>query len=298
MNAVGMSLTSTPTRALPAARPEGGRSIGLSRRVLPVLPALLVLVAVTLVAIAAPLFAPASPTAQDLMYGLEPPGRAYPLGTDHLGRDLLSRVIYGARVSLVVSTAAVVLSGLVGLVVGLAAGYFRGATDAVASAVVDMQLSFPPVLLAIAIVSALGPNLLNTVLVMAITSWVVYARLIRGEVLSIREHEYVQAARLVGATSTRILLRHVLPQVVPSLLVLLTLQFGRMVVLEATLSFLGLGVQPPDPSLGSLLADSRDYIQTAWWITFFPGIAISLTVWAINLVGDWLRDVLDPRLAR
>ena len=300
MSAVSVSVptvTSTSFRAA-RARARGGGTFPLLRRLLPILPALLVLAVMMVVALAAPLLAPASSTAQDLMYGLEPPSREFPLGTDHLGRDLLSRVIYGARVSLVVSTAAVLLSGLVGLVVGLVAGYFRGAVDTVASAVVDMQLSFPPVLLAIAIVSALGPNLLNTVLVMAITSWVVYSRLIRGEVLSIREREYVQAARLIGADSTRILSHHVFPQVVPSLLVLLTLQFGRMVVLEATLSFLGLGVQPPDPSWGSLLADSRDYIQTAWWVTFFPGIAISLTVWAINLVGDWLRDVLDPRLAR
>ena len=298
MSAATVSVTTSPSASFRAGRIRDGSLIRLSRRLSPVLPAVLVLGAVTLAAVAAPLLAPASPTAQDLMYGLEPPGRDYPLGTDHLGRDLLSRVVYGARVSMVVSTAAVLLSAGVGLVVGLVAGYFRGTVDAVASAVIDMQLSFPPVLLAIAIVSALGPNLLNTVLVMAITSWVVYSRLIRGEVLSIREREYVQAAKLLGADSARVLTRHIFPQVVPSLLVLLTLQFGRMVVLEATLSFLGLGVQPPDPSLGSLLADSRDYIQTAWWVTFFPGIAISLTVWATNLVGDWLRDVLDPRLSR
>ena len=297
MSAASVSASPALTGSFRARRAGVGGSIRLSRRALPVLPAVLVLAIMALVAVAAPLLAPASPTAQDLMYGLESPSRAFPLGSDHLGRDLLSRVIYGARVSLVVSTAAVLLSGLVGLLVGLVAGYFRGSVDVVSGAIVDMQLSFPPVLLAIAIVSALGPNLLNTVLVMAITSWVVYARLIRGEVLSIREREYVQAATLLGADSVRILTRHVFPQVVPSLLVLLTLQFGRMVVLEATLSFLGLGVQPPEPSWGSLLADSRDYIQTSWWVTFFPGIAISLTVWAINLVGDWLRDILDPRLS-
>ena len=298
MRAALVPACTAPATPFQAARARGIGPIRVSRRVLTVLPALLVLAAVTLVAVAAPLLAPASPTAQNLMYGLEPPSWEYPLGTDHLGRDLLSRVIYGARVSMVVSTAAVLLSGGIGLVVGLVAGYFRGTVDVVASAIVDMQLSFPPVLLAIAIVSALGPNLLNTVLVMAVTSWVVYSRLIRAEVLSIREREYVQAATLIGASSARILTRHVFPQVVPSLLVLLTLQFGRMVVLEATLSFLGLGAQPPEPSWGSLLADSRDYIQTAWWVTFFPGIAISLTVWAINLAGDWLRDVLDPRLSR
>lgn len=260
--------------------------------------ALVGLILIVGVALAAPLLVTVSPTAQDLMVSLEPPSRRHPFGTDHLGRDLLSRVIHGARVSMVVAITAALASGALGLLAGLAGGYFRGVADTLISALVDMQLSFPPILLAIAIVSALGPSLPNTILVLAITSWTTYARVIRAEALSLREREYVQAARVLGAGSGRLLARHLLPQVLPSMLVLLTLQLGRIVVLEATLSFLGLGVQPPEPSWGNLLADSRDYLTTAWWIALFPGLAITLTVWAVNLAGDWLRDSVDPRMGR
>jgi peptide/nickel transport system permease protein len=262
-----------------------------------VVPAMAVLLIVGIAAIGAPWLAPSSPTLQNLMVAEERPSADHLLGTDHLGRDLLSRIIHGARVSLMVSTTAALLAAVVGVVIGLLAGYWRGWFDGAASAVFDMQLSFPPVLLAIAIVAALGPNLVNTVIVMAVTTWVVFGRLIRGEVLSLREREYVTAARVVGARDPRIIASHVFPQIMPTLLVMFTLQLGRMIVLEATLSFLGLGVQPPQPSWGNLLADSREYLLTSWWVALYPGIAISLAVWAVNLVGDWLRDELDPRVS-
>jgi peptide/nickel transport system permease protein len=253
------------------------------------LPALLVLMAALAIAALTPLLAPHSPTAQDIFGSLEPPAWSggtseHWLGTDSLGRDLLSRIFYGTRVSMAVSVSAVALSAAVGLSLGLVAGYFGGWIE--------------HVLMTLAVVSALGPNLVNTVVVLCLTSWVVYARLVRGEVLALRNAEFVQAARVLGAHDLRVLARHVFPQVLPSLLVLVTLQLGLMVMLEGTLSFLGLGVQPPDPSLGNLLADSRDYFTTAWWLAVFPGLMLSSTVWAINLTGDWLRDELDPRLRR
>lgn len=298
---VGADLPHLGAATHPGARVGRRGHIGAPPRALPgatARPALAALLAVVAVVLAAPLLAPVSPTAQDLMVSLEPPSLNHLFGTDHLGRDILSRVAHGARTSMIVAVSAALASAALGLVAGLAGGYFRGEVDTFVSTLVDVQLAFPPILLAIAIVSALGPSLPNTILVLAVTGWTTYARVLRGEALSVREREYIHAARVLGAGHLRLVARHVLPQVLPSLLVLLTLQLGRMVVLEATLSFLGLGVQPPEPSWGNLLADSRDYVTTAWWVALFPGLAITLTVWAVNLAGDWLRDRLDPRLGR
>lgn len=220
---------------------------------------------------------------------------SHPLGTDNLGRDILSRIIAGSRVTLTVAASAVLLGGLVGVMLGLVAGYFGGWWDRVLMRLVDIQLAFPLMLLALLVVAALGPSLHNLIAVLALTSWVRYARIIRGEVLSVREREYIQSVRAMGGSDLRILLRHILPNVLTPALVVATLELARTIVLEAGLSFLGLGIQPPSPSWGRMLADGRTYIASAWWIITLPGLALLATVLSVNLLGDWLRDWLDPR---
>ncbi|NGM23058.1 ABC transporter permease [Roseomonas stagni] len=222
---------------------------------------------------------------------------AHPLGTDQLGRDILSRIIAGSRVTLMVAGAAVLLGGVLGTLLGLISGYFGGWVDRILMRLVDIQLALPLMLLALMVVAALGPSLRNLVGVLALVSWVRYARIVRGQVLAVREREFVQSARAIGASHPRIILRHILPNVLTPALVVATLELARVIVLEAGLSFLGLGIQPPDPSWGRMLADGRTYISSAWWIITFPGLALMLTVLAVNLLGDWLRDFFDPRLA-
>lgn len=222
---------------------------------------------------------------------------AHPLGTDQLGRDILSRIIAGSRVTLMVAGAAVLLGGVLGTLLGLVSGYFGGWVDRILMRLVDIQLALPLMLLALMVVAALGPSLRNLVGVLALVSWVRYARIVRGQVLAVREREFVQSARAIGASHARIILRHILPNVLTPALVVATLELARVIVLEAGLSFLGLGIQPPDPSWGRMLADGRTYISSAWWIITFPGLALMLTVLAVNLLGDWLRDFFDPRLA-
>jgi len=227
--------------------------------------------------------------------GLFAPG-VHPLGTDQLGRDILSRIIYGSQITLTVAAYAVVLGGIVGVLLGIVAGYFRGPVDRILMRLVDIQLAIPLMLLALLVVAALGPSLTNLVVVLAVTSWIRYARIIRGQVLALREREFVQSARAIGASTTRIMLRHILPNVMTPALVVATLELARIIIMDAALSFLGLGVQPPAASWGRMLAEGRVYISTAWWIVTFPGLAILLTVLSVNLVGDWLRDYFDPRL--
>ena len=222
----------------------------------------------------------------------------HPFGTDQLGRDILSRIIAGSRVTLAIAGSAVLLGGLVGVLLGLMAGYFGGWWDRILMRLVDIQLAFPLMLLALLVVAALGPNFQNLIAVLALTSWVRYARIIRAQVLSVREREFVLAVIGMGAGHTRILLRHILPNVLTPALVVATLELARTIVLEAGLSFLGLGIQPPYPSWGRMLADGRTYIATAWWIITLPGLALMLTVLSVNLLGDWLRDWLDPRSER
>ncbi|HEY2992606.1 MAG TPA: ABC transporter permease [Methylomirabilota bacterium] len=264
---------------------------------------LAVVVIVLVTAVAAPLLSPFDPIEQDLGdLRLKAPGfrdaggRVHPLGTDHLGRDLLARVIYGARPALMVGFAAVVISGLIGMAAGLVSGYFGGRVDDALMRLADIQLAFPFILLAIAVIGVLGPSLKTIIAVIGVSSWVVYARIVRSAVLSLREREFVQAALALGSGDVRVLVRHILPNALTPWLVVATLDMARVIVIESALSFLGLGVQPPTPTWGGMLADGRVYISTAWWLATFPGLAILVTVLGINLFGDGLRDTLDPRL--
>jgi peptide/nickel transport system permease protein len=262
-----------------------------------VVPAIPVLAAL-LVALLAPWIAPHSPTSGNLALRLRPPSVVPVLGTDLLGRDVLSRLIWGARISLLIALAATVIGAVVGSLVGLVAGFYRGTTDTVLTKLIDVQLAFPFVLLAIAVVAVAGPSVPVLIVVLAIGAWVGHARIVRGLVLSLRERDYVQAALALGAGTPRVLFRHLLPEVLATIIVLATFDVGRIIILESTLSFLGLGVQPPTPSWGSDLRDAAVYVRQAWWTAAFPGIAIMLVVLAINLLGDGLRDWLDPRSVR
>ena len=289
-----------------AARPDRREWVAFLRRLAArrtALFGLLVVAAVVVTALAAPLLSPFDPIEQDLGdLRLKAPGfrdsagRLHPLGTDHLGRDLLARVIYGARPALLVGFAAVAISGLMGMAAGLASGYFGGRLDDALMRLADIQLAFPFILLAIAVIGVLGPSLQTIIIVIGVSSWVVYARIVRGAVLTLREREFVQAALALGGGDGRVVLRHILPNVFTPWLVVATLDMARVIVIESALSFLGLGVQPPTPTWGGMLADGRVYISTAWWLATFPGLAILITVLGINLFGDGLRDTLDPRL--
>ena len=259
---------------------------------------LIVILLVTLGAVGADALSPFSPTAQALRERLQPPTllSRHVLGTDNLGRDVLSRTIYGARVSLTVGIAAAALAGSLGVLLGLLAGYVGGWCDALVSRLADIQQAIPFLILAIAVAVIVGPSLTNVVLVLAVTTWVSYFRVVRAEVLSVRESLLVDAARVLGASTPRIVLRHVLPNVSGSVIVIGSLMVANMIIFEASLSFLGLGVPPPTPTWGRMVFDGVQYVDSAWWLSFFPGLAIVLTVLAINLIGDWLRDLLDPRL--
>jgi len=296
----------TEAVALATPRPRVDREwVALLRRLVrrrTALFGMLVVLGVLLAAAFAPLVAPFDPLEQDIGQRLREPGwqdaqgRVHPLGTDHLGRDILSRIVFGSRIALVVGLAAVVISGLLGMLIGLLAGYFGGRVDDFLMRLADIQLAFPFILLAIAVIGVLGPSLRNIIIVIGVSSWVVYARVVRGEVLSIREREYVQAAIALGSQHWRVLRHHVLPNTFTPWLVVATLDMARVIVIESALSFLGLGVQPPTPTWGGMLADGRVYLSTAWWLATFPGLAILITVLGINLFGDGLRDTLDPRL--
>jgi len=257
---------------------------------------------VGVVAVAAPWLAPADPERQTLRGRLSPPtwegadGRAHLLGTDHLGRDVLSRVIYGSRVSLVIGFSAVVIGGLMGSTLGIAAGFGGGRIDGVIMTVADAQLAFPFILLAIGIIAVLGPSFPTLIVVIGLSGWVSYARILRSQVLVLRRREFVEAIHALGGSVARIVLRHVLPNVLSSIVVVATLELARSIVLEATLSFLGLGIQPPTPSWGGMIQEGRDYLDSAWWIATCPGIVLMLTSIVVSRTGDGLRDLLDPTL--
>ncbi|WP_455387835.1 ABC transporter permease [Petrachloros mirabilis] len=253
-------------------------------------------------AICASVVAPAGPNVGNITERFTPPvwmtggSRQHLLGTDHLGRDMLARLLYGGRISLAIGLGAVLLSGSLGVFVGLIAGYSGGLVDGVMMRLVDMQLAIPFLALAILVSAVLGPGVWNVVLVLAVSGWVLYARIVRASVLAAREFDYVLAARAIGATTFHILFRTILPNVVAPALIIGTLSVSQMIITESSLSFLGLGVPPATPTWGTMLSDARDYLAVAWWVPTFPGLAITITVLSVNLVGDWLRDRLDPRL--
>jgi peptide/nickel transport system permease protein len=220
----------------------------------------------------------------------------FPLGTDKLGRDNFSRMVHGARISLTVALLAIALGGVVGTALGLMAGYFGGKTDAVIMRIVDIKLAFPSILLALVLVAAFKPHIVTVIVVIAILLWARYARLVRGEALAIRHRDFVDRARVAGASDLRIMARHILPNLVNTVVVLATLEVGHVIILESTLSFLGAGIPPPTSAWGLMVADGRTLIINAWWVAFFPGLAILMTVLSMNLFGDWLRDKLDPKL--
>lgn len=256
---------------------------------------LILTVALILVALAAPLIAPMDPFSQDTSRRLEAPSNDHPLGLDDLGRDVLSRVVWGARVSLRVGFSVVIIASLIGVTLGAMAGYFGGLMDVVVMRLCDILLAFPGILLAIALVAVLGPSLNNVVLALATIGWVGYARLVRGQVLKVREMEYVTAARALGARSPRVIIRHVLPNVINPVIVMATLGLAGAILSEAALSFLGLGVQPPTPSWGAMLTAGRRYLGLANHLAIFPGAAIMLAVMGLNFLGDGLIDALDPK---
>lgn len=297
MTAEPLSVTvpASPARRRPVALPVARlwRAVG---------PGGVALIAVVLVALLAPVLAPHSLTTIDLTHRLTPPAWdargswAHPFGTDILGRDVLSRVLYGARTSLAVAGVAVLLAAALGILLGLVSGYAGSWPDALIMRLADVQLSFPYLLLAIAVMALLQPSLVNLVIVLVLRSWVVYARLIRVVTLSARERDFVVAARALGASGARIVFRHIAPNVVGPSIVVSSFQLAELIIVESSLSFLGLGVQPPTPSWGGMVSEGRDYVGSAWWLSALPGLAIVVTVLGANLFGDALRRSLDPRL--
>jgi ABC-type dipeptide/oligopeptide/nickel transport system permease subunit len=246
--------------------------------------------------------APRDPFTQDLSLRLVPPiwtERGIPgywLGTDQLGRDTLSRIIEGTRITVLVSLFAVAVSGIVGVAAGLASGFYGGKTDAVILRLIDIQLAFPLILLVIAVVAVVGPSLTNLIIIMGLSGWPRFARVVRGSVLTVRNLEFVDAARSVGASRLRIMTHHILPNILSAIIVYASFEVARMILLEATLSFLGLGVQPPTPTWGGMISDGRKYVSQSWAVSIIPGIAIALVILSFNILGDTLRDALDPQL--
>ncbi|MEN8197253.1 MAG: ABC transporter permease [Pseudomonadota bacterium] len=260
-----------------------------------------VVLAFVVLAVASPLFAPHDPNETDLFLRLQPPAWmeggdwAYVLGCDALGRDILSRIIYGARISIFIGVVVILMATVIGILAGLAAGYMRGWTDVVISRLVDILLGFPYLIFAIAMIAMMGPGLQNILLALVYKEWVVPCRVVRGETLAAREVEYVEAARALGASRRHIMLREILPNILSPVIVVSTIRMAHVIILEASLSFLGLGVQPPTASWGSMVADGRSFMLEAWWVSTFPGLAILLLVLAINVASQGLRDAFDPK---
>jgi len=261
-----------------------------------------VLLLIVVAAIFAPWIAPTDPLAVNIRHRLAPPAwmaggtSENLLGTDQVGRDLLSRVVYGGRVSLVVGVTAVLISASLGVLLGLGAGYVGGRVDAIIMTVINIMLAFPFILLVLAVIAVLGPNLVNMIIVLGVADWPLYTRVIRAETLAIREREFVAASRALGLGHARIVFRQILPNLVSTIVVIATLQVARVIILESFLSFLGLGIQPPTPAWGNMLGEGRVYMLNSWWIAAFPGLAIFVTTLAINLMGNALRDWLDPHM--
>ncbi len=291
-------------RALVSRTPQGADAEGApQRRDLSGAIGGAIVVVVALLAVFASLIAPHDPNAQDLLGRLKPPGWQSPysgarflVGTDHLGRDVLSRIIYGSRVSLLVGIVSVAITAAFGTILGLVAGYYRGFVETVIMRCVDLVMSLPFMLLALAVIGITGPGIQNLILVVALTRWARYTRVIYGQTLSYAEKEFVEAAQALGSSNARVLFHHMLPNLLPSAVVLATLDLGFVIILESGLSFLGLGVPPTVSTWGTMLADGRSYLNNAWWMGTFPGLAIMITVLGFNLLGDWTRDRMDPTL--
>jgi peptide/nickel transport system permease protein len=251
-----------------------------------------------LCALFAPVIAPYDPLAQDLAQRLRPPSSEHWLGTDSLGRDIASRILYGARISLIIGVVVVASAGVVGTVIGLIAGYAGGLVDEALMRLTEVFLAFPALILAMAIAGALGPSLTNAIIAIAAVTWAVYARLVRGQILSLRRREFVEAARAMGASRTRIVLRHLLPNALAPIMIQASFDLGSSIIAAAGLSFIGFGAQPPTPEWGVMISEGRNYISTQPWLSLFPGLAILFAVGSFNLLGDGLRDAFDPRLSR
>jgi peptide/nickel transport system permease protein len=249
-------------------------------------------------AVLAPVLAPYDPLLQDLGSRLRPPSSEHWLGTDSLGRDIASRILYGARISLIIGVVVVTVAGVVGTAIGLVAGYAGGLVDDALMRLTEVFLAFPALILAMAIAGALGPSLTNAIIAIAAVTWAVYARLVRGQILSLRRREFVEAARAMGASRTRIVVRHLLPNALAPLMIQASFDLGSSIIAAAGLSFIGFGAQPPTPEWGVMISDGRNYISTQPWLSLFPGLAILLAVGSFNLLGDGLRDAFDPRLSR
>jgi len=286
------------------AKPVGGgmtRRARIVRKLTFIIP-VIILTVIVLTAIFAPLIAPYDPEKMSLPDRLMPPFWAedgsteHFLGTDRLGRDVLSRLIHGARISLSVSLLVILITSAIGTTLGIIGGYLGGRIEAFLMRITDISLSFPAILVAMLLAVSMGPSFTTVVLAVSILGWAPYARLIRGETLKLREADFVAQARVIGSSSIRIMLRHIFPNIVNSLIIIMTLQVGLLIIVEASLSFLGVGIPPPAPSWGNMVNDGRNLIDTAWWISTFPGIAIALVVLSGNFLGDWLRDKLDPKL--
>lgn len=262
---------------------------------------LIIVLALFIMAIFAPIIAPYDPGKIDTMNMLAPPflsdggSFSHILGTDNLGRDILSRIIYGSRISLVVGILSVIVAGVIGVIFGIISGYYGGIVDNLIMRLVDAFLSVPTILFCIVFLTVLDPGLPTLIIVIGVTSWVLYARMIRSETLSLREREYVKAARTMGVSDMQIMKRHILPNVTSSIIVISTLSVASTIITESSLSFLGLGIQPPTVSWGIMLSEGKEYVATSWWLATFPGLAITITVLGIIFFGEWLRDLLDPR---
>ena len=302
-----------PERLSPAI--AAGRRVGRSIRWVrqyPILPLAVLIIVLVLPAIFAPQLAPHDPIKQRIteakippfwvdakvVAGLERPAGSWnhPLGTDKMGRDILSRMMHGARVSMIVAMVSIAAGALVGTTLGLVSGYYGGWVDHLIMRLVDIKLSLPSILLALVLVAAMGPSFATVIIVIALVLWTRYARLVRGETLSLRSQDFVARAKVSGCSTPRILFRHIFPNVTNTIIVIATLEVGQVILLESTLSFLGAGIPLPTPAWGLMVADGRELLVVAWWISFFPGLAILLTVLSMNLMGDWLRDRLDPKL--
>jgi peptide/nickel transport system permease protein len=293
-----MTEITAPVVAIPAParqRTEWRRSLRTLTRNRLVLAGIIMVVGLIVIAALAGVIAPYDPIANNVRAALQPPSSYYYFGTDRFGRDVFSRVIFGSRLSLFVAIVSVTISGVIGVALGLVSGYYRGWIDNLIGRIMDVFFSFPALLLAIGVAAMLGPGLNNAIIAIAVVYSPVFGRVVRGPVLVERGREYVEAARVIGASSPRVLLRHVFPNVLSPLIVQTTITLSQAILLEAYLSFLGLGTQPPFPSWGTMLQEGRTFLETAPWMSIFPGLAIMLTVLAFNLLGDGIRDVLDPR---